>query len=157
VPDGGGLGEVEVRGPSVFSGYLNGAGDVNDQGWFRTGDLGEWTDDGELRLLGRRGVDLIKTGGHRVGAGEVEDVLLAHPAVAEVAVAGVPDDMLGERVVAWVVPSEEVGVRELDRFTADRLVPYKRPADYVLVNALPRNELGKIQKRRLTAGAQDRL
>src|SRR5439155_14660560 len=100
------IGEVAVRGPNVFLGYLNrpdATAAVLHDGWFHTGDLATRAPDGYLRIVGRRATDLIKTGGFKVGAGEVEGALLAHPAVAEAAVTGEPDDRLGERIVAWVV------------------------------------------------------
>jgi len=147
----GPLCEVQVRGPSLFSGYLGRGPAVAADGWFATGDLGEWLDDGSLRLVGRKDTDLIKTGGHRVGAGEVESALLAHPQVAEAAVAGLPDERLGQRVAAWVVTSGPVDRAELAAFLAARLTPYKEPQEIHLVSALPRNALGKVQKRLLQA------
>ena len=123
-------------------------GDDRD-GWFRTGDLGAWGEDGQLRILGRAASDLVKTGGYKVGAGEVEDALLAHPAVAECAVTGEPDDDLGERIVAWVVTREPVAADVLAGHVAGRLAPHKRPREVRFVDALPRNEMGKVQKSRL--------
>lgn len=154
-------GEVLVRGPNVFSGYwrqpeataaafteLEGEGD----GWFRTGDIGEFDPDGYLRLVGRAR-DLIITGGLNVYPREVEDALLEHPAVAEVAVAGVTDDEWGEVVAAWVVPAREPAARpapaELTAFAAERLAPFKCPRRIVYVDALPRNALGKVLRHEL--------
>lgn len=152
----GPLREVQVRGPSLFSGYLGQPPAVTGDGWFSTGDLGEWLEDGSLRLLGRRNADLIKTGGHRVGAAEVESTLLAHPQVAEAAVAGLPDEKLGQRVAAWVVTAGPVDRAELASFLAGRLTPYKQPQEIHLVAALPRNALGKVQKRLLHRSYQHR-
>jgi fatty acid CoA ligase FadD36 len=112
-------------------------------GWLRTGDV-DRDDGGSLRIVGRRATDLIKTGGHRVGAGEVEDALLAHPGVTEAAVIGVPDDDLGERIVAYVVGT--VDVATLDAHSAAVLTPYKRPREFRIVEALPRNAMGKVLK-----------
>src|SRR5690606_925582 len=101
---------------------------------------------------GRRATDLIKTGGYKVGAGEIEACLLEAPGVAEVAVVGVPDDDLGERIAAYVVPrdpSRPPAAAALTDFVADRLAPHKRPRDVHLVDALPRNAMGKVQKREL--------
>jgi len=148
------LGDVMVRSPSLFEGYLD-RPDATAQsfrdGWFATGDLGTLAPDGYLRLVGRRNVDLIKTGGYRVGAGEVEAALLEHPAVAEAAVAGVPDEDLGQRIVAWVVPRPGAAPEppELIDHVAALLTPHKRPRAIVFVAALPRNALGKVQKGRL--------
>ncbi|MGW4369364.1 AMP-binding protein [Nocardia takedensis] len=145
--------EVQVRGPSLFSGYAHDPRAIDDEGWFATGDFGEWTDAGALRLLGRTSTDLIKTGGYRVGAGEVEGALLKHPEVAEAAVLGLPDDLLGQRIAAWVVLSERVARPELEQFLTTRLAPYKRPTEIRVVDQLPRNSLGKIQKQRLVEEA----
>jgi len=143
-----GAGEVHVRGPNLFSGYLGQEPSLDSQGWFATGDLGRW-DSGGLRLIGRRSTDLIKTAGYRVGAGEVEETLLSHPAVLEAAVAGIPDDLFGERITAWVVLSEPVTEADLLEHIAPLLLPYKHPQDIHVVDALPRSSLGKIQKKQL--------
>jgi len=148
--DDSGLGEVQLRGATLFDGYLNRddatAAAFTDDGWFRTGDIGRYDADIGLRLLGRIATDLIKTGGYKVGAGEVEDALLGHPAVAEAAVLGAPDDDLGERIVAYVVTTGPVAVETLVQHVATQLAPHKRPRDIHFVDALPRNAMGKIQK-----------
>jgi hypothetical protein len=103
------IGEMEVRGPNLFLGYLNrpdATAKVMHDGWFRTGDLATRRADGYVRIVGRRATDLIKTGGFKVGAGEVEAALREHPAVDDAAVVGEPDEDLGERIVAWVVLRE---------------------------------------------------
>ncbi len=146
------IGEVAVRGPNVFLGYLNRAdataAAVDADGWFYTGDLATRAPDGAVRIVGRRATDLIKTGGFKVGAGEVEAALLEHPGVAEAAVLGVPDDDLGERIVAFVVP--RAGARpdpeELSRHVAADLAPHKRPREVRFVESLPRNAMGKVKK-----------
>jgi fatty acid CoA ligase FadD36 len=107
--------------------------------------------DGWHRIVGRASTDLIKTGGYRVGAGEVEDALLLHPAVREVAVVGLPDDDLGERITAFVV-GDRVPEQELIGFVAERLAAHKRPRRVVRVDELPRNAMGKVQKGRLKTG-----
>ncbi|MGM1060974.1 acyl-CoA synthetase [Saccharothrix sp. Mg75] len=146
-------GEVEVRGPNLFLEYLNrpdATAEAFRDGWFRTGDLAVVEPDGYLRIVGRRATDLIKSGGYKIGAGEIENALLEHPAVAEVAVTGEPDEDLGERVVAWVVarggaPAPE----ELADHVARLLSPHKRPRVVRYVDALPRNDMGKVLKREL--------
>ncbi|MDX6287210.1 MAG: fatty acid CoA ligase FadD36 [Frankiales bacterium] len=147
-----GMGEIELSGPTLFSGYYGRpdatAAVMTSDGWLRSGDLGSLDDDGLLRIVGRRATDLIMTGGHRVGAGEVEAALLAHPAVSEAAVIAEPDDDLGERIVAFVV-SDGVDVAVLDAHAAGLLAPYKRPRDIRLVKALPRNAMGKVLKHAL--------
>ncbi len=148
------LGEVWVRGPTVFAGYLNrpeATAAVLRDGWFRTGDLATADGEGRLRILGRRATDLVKTGGYKVGAGEVEDALLAHPAVAEAAVVGVPDDDLGERIVAYVVAREAVDADALVAHVVATIAAHKRPREVRFVDALPRNALGKVQKKRLVS------
>ena len=100
------IGEVAVRGPNLFTGYLNrpdATAEAMRDGWFFTGDLATRAPDGYWRIVGRRSTDLIKTGGYKVGAGEIEVALLEHPGVLEAAVTGAPDPDLGERIVAWVV------------------------------------------------------
>jgi malonyl-CoA/methylmalonyl-CoA synthetase len=148
------FGEIAVRGPNLFSGYLNRpdatAAALRD-GWFLTGDLATRAPDGYVRIVGRRATDLIKSGGFKIGAGEIEGALLEHPAVAECAVTGEPDPDLGERIVAWVVPVEGAtpAPRDLAAHVAALLAPHKRPRDVRFLDALPRNELGKVRKRDL--------
>ena len=150
VPDGS-VGALEVAGPTVLRGYLRRpeatAAAFTADGWFRTGDIAGWGEGG-LRIVGRASTDLIKTGGFRVGAGEVEDALLRHPAVQEAAVVGEPDDDLGQRIVAYVVASD-VDEAALRQFVADALSAHKRPRAVRFVDALPRNAMGKVDKTRL--------
>ncbi len=147
------IGEVQVRGPNVFQGYLNRpdatAAVLDAEGWFSTGDLATMRSDGSVKIVGRRATDLIKCGGYKVGAGEVEAALLEHPAVREAAVLGAPDDDLGERIVAFVVVSEPVAPEALQTFVAGQLSPHKRPRTVTLVESLPRNAMGKVVKAKL--------
>jgi malonyl-CoA/methylmalonyl-CoA synthetase len=147
------LGEVAVRGPHVFAGYLNrpdATAAVKDaDGWFFTGDIAAMRPDGSVRIVGRRATDLIKCGGYKVGAGEVEAALLEHPNVREAAVVGRPDPDLGERIVAFVVVSEPTEPRVLEDFVASQLSPHKRPRAVNVVSELPRNAMGKLVKSRL--------
>jgi malonyl-CoA/methylmalonyl-CoA synthetase len=150
--DGEAIGDVLVRSAAMFDGYLNrpdATAEAFRGDWFLTGDLGTLDAGGYLRLAGRRSTDLIKSGGYRIGAGEIEASLLEHPAVTEAAVLGVPDDDLGERIVAWVVTSEPVGAAELTAHVAGELSAHKRPREVRFVAELPRNALGKVQKHRL--------
>src|SRR5262249_42793891 len=145
------IGEIEVAGPTLFSGYLNRPDittEVMRHGWFRTRGLASRGSDGRLRLVGRRGWDLISSGGYRIGAGEVEDALLEHRDVAEVAVAGEPDPDLGERVVAWVVATGDPrpSAHELAEHVAGLLAPHKRPRVVRFVPALPRDGMGRCRK-----------
>jgi len=151
--DGESLGEVLVRGPNLFLGYLNrpeATAEAMRDGWFGTGDLAARSPEGAIRIVGRRSTDLIKTGGFKVGAGEVEAALLEHAAVAEAAVTGEADDRLGQRIVAWVVlrddrPSDP-SARDLEDHVASLLAPHKRPRVVHFVTELPRNEMGKVRK-----------
>ncbi|MFD6530617.1 acyl-CoA synthetase [Streptomyces sp. NPDC060184] len=152
------IGEIQVRGPNLFSGYLDRpdatAAAFTEDGWFRTGDMATVDPDGYVRIVGRRATDLIKSGGYKIGAGEIENALLDHPGVREAAVTGEPDPDLGERIVAWVVPADPgspPGAAELADHVAKLLAPHKRPRTVRLLDALPRNDLGKIMKRALTA------
>jgi len=147
------IGEVAVRGPNVFSGYLNrpdATAEAMRDGWFFTGDIATRAPDGYWRIVGRRSTDLIKTGGYKVGAGEIEVALLDHPGVREAAVTGAPDDDLGERIVAWVVAeAEPPGERELIDHVASELAPHKRPREVHFLDELPRNAMGKVVKAQL--------
>jgi malonyl-CoA/methylmalonyl-CoA synthetase len=150
------IGELQVRGPNVFLGYLNRPDATTEamrDGWFATGDMATRRADGYIRLVGRRATDLIKSGGFKIGAGEIEGSLREHPAVADAAVTGEPDEDLGERVVAWVVLRDGATVTEgeLVDHVAGQLAPHKRPRTVRLLDDLPRNEMGKVQKKRLGA------
>lgn len=149
--DGETIGRLEVSAPTIFTGYLNRpeatAEVLGDDGWYRTGDVAAIDEGGMHRIVGRESVDLIKSGGFRVGAGEIETVLLGHPGVSEAAVVGVPDDDLGQRIVAFVVGS--ASSQELIDFVAQQLSVHKRPREVRLVDSLPRNAMGKVQKKLL--------
>ncbi|GAA3453103.1 AMP-binding protein [Dactylosporangium matsuzakiense] len=149
--DGETIGELLVKGPMLLRRYRGQPADSarTPDGWFRTGDLARIAPDGWHRIVGRASTDLIKSGGYRIGAGEVEDALLAHPAVREAAVVGVPHEDLGEVVTAYVVAAPGVGERELIDFVAAHLNVHKRPRAVHFLDALPRNAMGKVQKKRL--------
>lgn len=148
------IGELLVRGPNVFTEYLN-RPEATERafrdGWFLTGDLATRAENGYVRIVGRLSTDLIKTGGFKVGAGEVETALLDHPDIAEAAVVGEDDVDLGERIVAWVVPKAgtKPSTQSLVDHVAQLLAPHKRPRSVYVVDALPRNDMGKILKSRL--------
>lgn len=150
--DGESIGALQVRGPMLFAGYLNNpeatAKVFTEGGWFDTGDVAVIGPDGFHRIVGRASTDLIKTGGYRVGAGEIETVLLGDPSVDEVAVVGLPDDDLGQRIVAFVVGTG-VEPSALIDLVAKELSIHKRPREIRVVNALPRNAMGKVQKKQL--------
>ncbi|MFJ8029661.1 acyl-CoA synthetase [Streptomyces sp. NPDC096032] len=154
--DGESVGEIQVRGANLFTEYLNRpdatAAAFTEDGWFRTGDMAVRERDGYVRIVGRKATDLIKSGGYKIGAGEIENALLEHPGVREAAVTGEPDADLGERIVAWIVPADPGApptTEELADHVARRLAPHKRPRVVRLLDALPRNDMGKIMKRAL--------
>ncbi len=154
--DGETVGSLEVLTPTVMSGYLNlpaeTAAVTTADGWIRTGDVACIGPDGWHRIVGRESVDLIKSGGYRVGAGEVEAALLAHPGVREAAVVGQPDPDLGQVIVAYVVAGDDLTGADLSDFVARSLSVHKRPRRVELVAALPRNAMGKVQKKQLLEG-----
>jgi acyl-CoA synthetase (AMP-forming)/AMP-acid ligase II len=149
-------GEVAVRGPSVVEGYLDNpaanAGSFGN-GWFRTGDAGKLGEDGYLTLTGRI-KELINRAGEKISPYEVEDVLLAHPAVAEAAVFPVPDERYGERVGAVVVLRGEAAPGELAAHCAERLAAFKCPARVTIVPEIPKGPTGKVQRRTLSRLAE---
>lgn len=147
----GEVGMIEVCGPNVFQGYWQmpdkTAAELSDTGFFITGDLGAFSDDGYLSIVGRS-KDLIITGGYNVYPKEIEDVLNEIDGVLESAVFGVPDADFGEAIVAAIVPtsSDEVDTKELAGVVAQKLVRFKHPRRYEVLQALPRNTMGKVQK-----------
>jgi len=146
--DGETIGELQIAGSTLFDGYLHRPDAMAasmDGEWFRTGDAAVIDAGGFHRIVGRQSMDIIKTGGFKVGAGEVEAVLLGHPSVVEVAVVGEPDDDLGQRIVAYVV-GEGVVPAELIEHVAASLSVHKRPREVRVVGSLPRNAMGKVQK-----------
>ena len=149
--DGETIGRLQIKGPMVFDGYLNRpdatAEAFDADGWYRTGDVAVIDGDGMHRIVGRESVDLIKSGGYRIGAGEIETVLLGHDGVDEVAVVGVPDEDLGQRIVAFVVGT--AAPEALIEFVAQQLSAHKRPREVRLVDSLPRNAMGKVMKKEL--------
>ncbi|XP_073884169.1 malonate--CoA ligase ACSF3, mitochondrial isoform X9 [Macaca fascicularis] len=147
-------GELLVRGPSVFREYWNKPEETKSaftlDGWFKTGDTVVFKD-GQYWIRGRTSVDIIKTGGYKVSALEVEWHLLAHPSITDVAVIGVPDMTWGQRVTAVVTLREghSLSHRELKEWARDVLAPYAVPSELVVVEEIPRNQMGKIDKKAL--------
>ncbi len=146
-------GEIWVRGPNVFTGYWDdpeATGRVLVDGWLRTGDVAIADDDGYLSLVDRK-KDLVIVSGFNVFPAEVEEVLLAHPDVADAAVIGVPNPRTGEAVAAWVVlePGASLAVEQVREHAARHLARYKVPAVVTIVDALPRTEAGKLLRREL--------
>jgi long-chain acyl-CoA synthetase len=147
------VGEVVTRGLHVMKGYLNKPEDtarVFTGNWFHTGDLGYFDEDGYLFIVGRS-KELIIRGGYNVYPAEIEDVLHEHPAVAEAAVIGIPDERLGEEVMAFLTlrPGAVLTAPEVIAFCRERVAAYKYPRVIEIRDALPKNALGKILKDRL--------
>lgn len=149
--DGDGVaGELLVRGDAVFSEYWrkpDATTEAFDGRWFRTGDVVS-REEGRYRILGRASVDIIKSGGEKVSALEIEDVLRTHEAIADCAVVGLPDPEWGERVSAVVVPraGEQLDPDALRAWGKQHLSNYKVPRDFLIVDELPRNAMGKVVK-----------
>ena len=156
----GTVGEIEVRGPSVFLEYWGQPEATRAafrDGWFRTGDTAVMeSENGVYRILGRTNIDILKTGGHKVSALEIEDALREHPAVADCAVVGVPDPEWGERVAAAIVLKEGLNeglndgdvldLPSLRTWAKELLAAHKVPSRLLVLNALPRNAMGKVMK-----------
>jgi malonyl-CoA/methylmalonyl-CoA synthetase len=148
-------GEIEVRGPSVFTEYW-GQPDATRaafrDGWFRTGDTAI-VENGRYRILGRTNIDILKTGGHKVSALEIEEALRSHPAVAECAVVGVADPEWGERVAAAVVlnDGDALDLQSFRTWAKELLAAHKVPSRLLVLDALPRNAMGKVMKTSVAA------
>ena len=143
-------GEIQIRGPAVFLEYWNKPDvtvDSYDDGWFRTGDMAV-LETGYYRIMGRQSVDIIKSGGYKLSALEIEASLLDHAAIRECAVVGVPDETWGEAVAVAVVLQEDaqLNLEELRTWCKDRLSKYKIPKQLLITDRLPRNAMGKVQK-----------
>ena len=153
-------GEIQVRGPSVFLEYLGRpeatAESFTEDGFFRTGDAAEILADGYWKILGRNSVDILKTGGYKVSALEIEAELRLHPAIEDACVIGLPDPEWGERVAAALIlrpgfsPQSTPG--EIELWLRERLAPYKVPRVWKVVAEFPRNALGKVTKKAVLAG-----
>jgi malonyl-CoA/methylmalonyl-CoA synthetase len=142
-------GEIYVRGPTVFKEYWNNPEATQNSfraGWFCTGDIAV-VERGYYRILGRNSVDIIKTGGYKVSALEIEEALRSNPTVADCAVVGIEDPEWGERVSAAIVRSVDGATAEsLRDWLSERIAPYKVPRRWAFVDALPRNPMGKVTK-----------
>jgi malonyl-CoA/methylmalonyl-CoA synthetase len=148
-------GEIEARGRGVFVEYWGKPEATRAafrDGWFRTGDMA-FVVNGGYRILGRTSIDILKTGGHKVSALEIEEVLRQHPSVAECAVVGVPDAEWGERVAAAVVLNngDTLDLPSLRAWAQRSLAAYKVPSRLLVLDALPRNAMGKVMKPSLVA------
>ena len=151
--EGGELGEIVVKSDGMMSAYWGREADTAASlrdGWFLTGDVARRAPDGYVTIVGRKSVDIIKSGGYKIAAREIEDVLRRHPKVKDAAVVGVEDRVWGQRIAAALVLADgcEPGAAcaEVAAFAAEHLADYKKPRDVVALPELPRNALGKVQK-----------
>ena len=141
-------GEIMIKGPQVFLEYWNQEKATKDsffEGWFKTGDVGEIVQ-GYYKILGRASVDIIKSGGYKISALEIEDILLKHPQVKECAVIGITDKKWGEVVAAVITASEELTLKDIQAWSLDFLSDYKIPRSIKLLETLPKNTMGKVLK-----------
>lgn len=147
--DDGAPGELRVKGPTLFREYHGRPEETTRAlagGWFLTGDVAA-RDGGVYRILGRASTDILKSGGYKISALEIEDALRLHPAIRDVAVVGLPDDEWGERVAAAiVVEGDPPALEDLRAWAREHLAPYKVPSRLVVVSDLPRNAMGKVTK-----------
>ncbi|MBN8823281.1 MULTISPECIES: acyl-CoA synthetase [unclassified Spirosoma] len=142
-------GEIQVKGPTVFREYWQRPQATQEaftpDGWFRTGDVAV-VDEGSYKILGRSSVDIIKSGGYKLSALEIEEVLRTHPAIGDCGVIGLPDEEWGEIVGAVLVTKEPIDLTDLNQWMRTRMPAYKVPRHYRIVTELPRNAMGKVTK-----------
>ncbi|TXE13630.1 acyl-CoA synthetase [Algoriphagus aquimarinus] len=142
-------GEIQVKGDSVFKEYWgkpeSTAKAFTDEGWFLTGDIAVNTD-GYLRILGRDSIDIIKSGGYKISALEIEEVLRTYPGIKDSGVLGIPNEEWGELVVAALVCEENPNLEQLSQWMRERMPAYKTPRKYIFIEDLPRNAMGKVTK-----------
>jgi malonyl-CoA/methylmalonyl-CoA synthetase len=145
-------GEIQIKGPNVFQSYWNKPTATQEtfteDGWFKTGDVAH-LDGGYYKILGRSSVDIIKSGGYKLSALEIEEVLRIHPNVEDCGVVGLPDDEWGEVVAAVLVLKNALTKEEINTWLRERLPGYKVPRLYHFVDELPRNAMGKVTKNEL--------
>jgi non-ribosomal peptide synthetase component E (peptide arylation enzyme) len=158
----GGTGEIIVRGPECFVGYLNPALNkkyFDEDGWFHTGDLGRVDEEGYVEVTGRK-KDIIIRGGENISAKEIEDVLFTHPFINEVAVVGMPDPVMQERACAYVVPKpgKSIGFEEMISFLEEKkMAKQKYPERLEFMDAFPTTPSGKVQKFILRQDIREKL
>jgi malonyl-CoA/methylmalonyl-CoA synthetase len=145
----GHAGEIQVKGHSVFKEYWGKpeatAKTFTEDGWFKTGDIAV-IEDGYFRILGRDSIDIIKSGGYKISALEIEEVLRQYPGIKDVGVVGVPDEEWGEIVVAALVLENPIDTKTLNTWLRERMPAYKTPRTYKIIEDLPRNAMGKVTK-----------
>jgi malonyl-CoA/methylmalonyl-CoA synthetase len=145
-------GEIQVKGPSVFKKYWGKseatAKAFTSDGWFKTGDI-TVVENGYYRILGRDSVDIIKSGGYKISALEIEEILRKHPQIKDCGVVGIPDEEWGELVAAALVSEENLDTKNLNSWLREQMPAYKTPRKYMILDELPRNAMGKVVKNEL--------
>ena len=144
-------GEIQIKGPTVFKEYWNKpestAESFTEDGWFKTGDIAAIDELGGYRILGRNSVDIIKSGGYKISALEIEEVLRQYPGIADCSVVGLPNDEWGELVAAAIVTKGPVDEKALNTWMREQMPAYKSPRKYTVLAELPRNAMGKVTKK----------
>jgi malonyl-CoA/methylmalonyl-CoA synthetase len=143
-------GEIQVKGANVFKEYWQREKATKeaftDDGWFKTGDVAV-LDEGSFKILGRSSMDIIKSGGYKLSALEIEEILRGHPDISDCGVVGIPDDEWGELVVAVLtVKNKNIDLNALNTWMREQMAAYKTPRRYLIVEELPRNAMGKVTK-----------
>lgn len=142
-------GEIQIKGASVFKEYWGKpeatAKTFTEDGWFKTGDIAV-IEDSYFRILGRDSVDIIKSGGYKISALEIEEILRKHPLIKDCAVVGMPEEEWGELVVAGIIPFGEIDTKALNHWMREQMPAYKTPRKYLILEELPRNDMGKVVK-----------
>lgn len=151
-------GELYVKSPSIFVGYYkkeDATDSVFEDGWFKTGDVAAYNGNGIFKILGRNNIDIIKTGGYKVSALDIETLLLEHPQIADVCVVGVPDEIWGQRIAALIVlkgSSNDTNMltqEQLDKWCEHRIDKHQIPTTIKIMDEIPRNAMGKTNKREI--------
>jgi malonyl-CoA/methylmalonyl-CoA synthetase len=144
-------GEIQIKGPTVFKEYWKKpdatAESFTEDGWFKTGDIAAVDEIGGYRILGRNSVDIIKSGGYKISALEIEEVLRQYPGIADCSVVGLPNDEWGELVAAAIVTKSPVDEKALSTWMREQMPAYKTPRKYAVLTELPRNAMGKVTKK----------
>jgi malonyl-CoA/methylmalonyl-CoA synthetase len=150
--ESGNPGEIQIKGPTVFKEYWRKpeatSKSFTEDGWFKTGDIAV-VEEGYFRILGRDSVDIIKSGGYKISALEIEEVLRKHPAIKDCSVVGISDEEWGELVAAALVVHSDLEVKTLNQWIRDQLPAYKTPRKFLILEDLPRNAMGKVVKNEL--------
>ena len=155
-------GELRVKGRGIFQEYWNRpeetSKEFDEEGWFQTGDIAEFSSETKsYRMLGRASVDLLKSGGYKISALEIEASILEHVGVAECCVVGIQDETWGEVIVAIVRLRQDFYIRDVQSYTKEHLAPYKLPRKWIQLDEIPKNAMGKVNKKELRRSVEHML